>query len=926
MLFSNSPVTQRCANISASVSKSLVDADGEDVQLSIETDSDCNWTLLRDNQAMLSIVGSTSGAGNGSATIRVSPHSGPAERSGWVYVDTGTVNFQEVRIRQRARAGCNVDATPNEADVDAFGESRTLQVDADDNDCAWTVSAATESPWIEIPQGVAVGRGDGTVDYNVLANASRQRREGRIFVNQEREITIIQQGQPCDFQLSETQRDIGNGPFLGSVGVTTAPSDCQWGIFVNPGSDWIRVNGAQTRLGGDSVSLEATENTSRSSREGFVQIAGITYTLRQAGAVTPNCVYGLSATSGNFGGGGGSGSVDLFTSSSCEWTASVQSGAEWIHLVSGASGAGAVTVRFQLDANPSSSERVGVISVAGVPYTVRQAGQTVVGPAPEIASGGVVEAARYQAVLTPGAIGTVFGSKFADQPAYAESVPLPTELGGVRVTVNGVEAALFYADGGQINFQVPTGLPTSGQYTVVVYHNGQASAPAMVDAAEYAPAVYRYNDGSGLRTIAVHADNQLITQANPIKAGEPFIIYLNGLGGLLNGASTGQPAGSSPLVTTRLLPTVTLGGAPVKQLLFSGITPGSVGLGQINVVAPDPLPFGASLDLLIAFGAATSPPAPLPAMQPPPREDDDVSAAILSVQPSTARAGDQVDVAYSLSTTTGFRGNVGVQVFVSEDATIQPGVDRAVSSGVDGLESDSDSFAQSFTVPDDLEPGFYWVGVAIVSPADKNPVNDASGARRVTVLSPTPTGVGVTLNAVSPASAGLQGPIDVDFTLSNPGDPAEVEYSVYISADSTITPADSLVEKSTALVTREARVQRQDLVLPAGLTAGQYFIGVTARFVTGGTAATSNVIAVELSGTSGSLTANPNPILTCPPNASTTLSWTTSGVTRGFDPPGRPLGNGGDQRRLERQLHGERRDGRSRVLLAERLRRSAADG
>ena len=67
--------------------------------------------------------------------------------------------------------------------------------------------------------------------------------------------------------------------------------------------------------------------------------------------------------------------------------------------------------------------------------------------------------------------------------AFAETVPLPTELAGVRVTLNGLDAALFYVDANQINFQVPTSLPAEGQYTIIVFRNGQAGAPATVDAA-----------------------------------------------------------------------------------------------------------------------------------------------------------------------------------------------------------------------------------------------------------------------------------------------------------------------------------------------------------------------------------------------------------------------------------------------------------
>ncbi len=893
----DNPVVQRCAGTTASLSDDLVDADGRTVQLNIDTDPDCNWRLTQDNKSMIQIQGSTSGVGDGSVPVRINAHNGPQERSGWIYVYPGTLNLKEVRVRQRARAGCNVDATPSAANVNAFGESRTLQVDADDNDCSWTVSAATENPWIEIPQGVAIGRGDGTVDYNVQANASRVRREGRIFVNQEREITIVQEGQPCDFLLTETERDIESGSFNGSVGVTTAPSDCQWGIFVNPGSDWIRISGPQTRLGGGNVAFEATANTSSSARMGFVQIAGINYTLRQAG-VGVSCEYDLSATSASFSADASAGSFNLSTSaSSCAWTAGVESGADWIRITSGLSGSGGTAVQFAFDANPNMTERVGVIRIAGLAFTVQQAGRTVGVDPPLISAGGVVEAARFQPVLVPGGLGTLFGVNFGNGTAAAEAVPLPTELAGIRVTVNGIEAALFFVNENQINFQVPTGLPTSGQYTVVVFKNGQASAPALVPAAEYAPAVYRAGPPNR-ETIATHTDGRRVTASDPIKAGQVFTVYLNGLGGLLNGAPTGRPAGASPLVTTRLVPNVTLGGAAVR-VLFSGMTPGAVGLGQFNLEAPNPLPAGQTLDLLISFGAAVSPTAPLPVMQPPPGGNDDVAVEFLALQPATAAAGDNVRVDYRLSTSTGYRGNVSVDVYLSQDATIEPGVDRRLGGGIDGLQSNSAAFSQFFNVPADVDPGDYWVGVAIVSPADTNAVNDVSGARRLTVTGGVQPTAGVRLNSVSPMATGVRGPLDVDFTLTNSGPSAQVSYSIFISSDASITAADALVERGAIAVEGEASLRRTNLTLPAGLTPGAYFVGITATFVSGGPTAVSNLIGVELAQAmiSGSLTANPNPIITCSSTGATNLSWTTTGVTavqiRRSSPDGALVTSGG---------------------------------
>src|ERR1700761_5528992 len=81
--------------------------------------------------------------------------------------------------------------------------------------------------------------------------------------------------------------------------------------------------------------------------------------------------------------------------------------------------------------------------------------------APVISTGGVVNAASYQAgigtltrtgypqegggaILAAGSIASIFGSNLAVSTLTAQSSPLPTQLGGTSVWVNGVSAPLFF--------------------------------------------------------------------------------------------------------------------------------------------------------------------------------------------------------------------------------------------------------------------------------------------------------------------------------------------------------------------------------------------------------------------------------------------------------------------------------------------------
>ena len=74
---------------------------------------------------------------------------------------------------------------------------------------------------------------------------------------------------------------------------------------------------------------------------------------------------------------------------------------------------------------------------------------------PAISPGGIVDAAQFQPTVSQGGISSIFGSELADDIVIAGDVPLPFELGGARVLVDGWEAPLFFVSPNQINFQVP---------------------------------------------------------------------------------------------------------------------------------------------------------------------------------------------------------------------------------------------------------------------------------------------------------------------------------------------------------------------------------------------------------------------------------------------------------------------------------------
>jgi uncharacterized protein (TIGR03437 family) len=147
------------------------------------------------------------------------------------------------------------------------------------------------------------------------------------------------------------------------------------------------------------------------------------------------------------------------------------------------------------------------------------------------------------------------------------------------VLIGGIPAPLYYVSPGQINAQAPFELAAGGQYQIQVTSGGAVGAPGSVYLAPISPALASTPTGM---IIAQHADYSLVTEDAPAKPGEIILIYLSGLGGTDTPVVSGAPSPGAPLAHPLATPSVLLSGQPVP-VVFSGLSPGAVGLYQINV-------------------------------------------------------------------------------------------------------------------------------------------------------------------------------------------------------------------------------------------------------------------------------------------------------------------------------------------------------
>ena len=226
----------------------------------------------------------------------------------------------------------------------------------------------------------------------------------------------------------------------------------------------------------------------------------------------------------------------------------------------------------------------------------------------------VVNGASFANPTTGGLIGSIFGTSLAFSTLVAESVPLPTTLGGSTIQINGVAASLFFVSPGQINFQVPWELLGQTQASITVTSNSVMSDPQTINLAPFHPGIFATNSaGTRQGRIAIAATGEVAAPsgsipgqaARPANRGEFITISCTGLGAVTNPPATGAPASANPLSMTTATPSVTIGGVP-GTVSFSGLSPGFVGLNQVNVQVPGNAPTGDAVELVLTIGGVTS--------------------------------------------------------------------------------------------------------------------------------------------------------------------------------------------------------------------------------------------------------------------------------------------------------------------------------
>ena len=217
-------------------------------------------------------------------------------------------------------------------------------------------------------------------------------------------------------------------------------------------------------------------------------------------------------------------------------------------------------------------------------------GQITAGTLPLISNAGALHVfnPRTGAALSPGGIAQIYGTNFSSSAQAAATIPLPGSLAGTTVTIGGLTAPLFYVSPGQINAQVPFELAAGKTYQITVANAQGTSSAVSLPLIAAAPGIAAYASGA---LIAQHTDGSLVSAGSPAKSGEVVVLYLAGLGLTSDPGPSGTASPGNPLQSPQTPAVLLLNGKPVPTL-FTGLTPGLVGLYQVNFQVPQGTPDG----------------------------------------------------------------------------------------------------------------------------------------------------------------------------------------------------------------------------------------------------------------------------------------------------------------------------------------------
>ena len=225
----------------------------------------------------------------------------------------------------------------------------------------------------------------------------------------------------------------------------------------------------------------------------------------------------------------------------------------------------------------------------------------------------VVNAASYAAdALAPVSMAAAYGLfvTTGGQTFSAQSTQLPTTLGGMRVSVNGIDSGLIVVSPGQINFVLPATLP-DGSNVVIVTNADNSTRTGLVNIQRAAPGIFTARgSGQGAAAALVTTDgvnfqstfnsdgSEREVSAGTISRPNYLVLFATGV----RSAAAITPNDGNGVAEAV---TATIQGVPAT-VLYAGPSGTFAGLDQINLIIPPQLSGLGSLRVRLSIGGRVS--------------------------------------------------------------------------------------------------------------------------------------------------------------------------------------------------------------------------------------------------------------------------------------------------------------------------------
>jgi len=223
--------------------------------------------------------------------------------------------------------------------------------------------------------------------------------------------------------------------------------------------------------------------------------------------------------------------------------------------------------------------------------------------APTFAAANVVNAASFAGgSVAPGGIVSLFGVGLGSNWASASGA-VPTTLAKTKISLGGVPAPLFYASPSQVNLQIPYEVDGATTLTLTRDDNDTTTVNLTVAAAQ--PGLFSADSSGTGPAAATLPDGSFLSSANPVATDGSgvVVLYATGLGRVNGAATTGVGASGAATVANQVK--VSLGGHSIDPD-YAGLTPGFVGLYQINVRIPAGLGLTGNVPLTVIEAGVSS--------------------------------------------------------------------------------------------------------------------------------------------------------------------------------------------------------------------------------------------------------------------------------------------------------------------------------